>query len=424
MALSPRVPLSPHRCLVAGILAALAGGCDALTRAPDDRADFLAHPDRCLPGDRDPDRNRDRDREREASRLLASWAPTFIQHVARRDAGRDRPTRVDFDGDWDARNKWRNQAEAGASLPPTVYGAAVLTEARAYLFYTLYYPRDWMRPICLPYLCHDNDLENVLVVAEREGPLVFLETKAHLSYHGLSGDEVALDGDGRPLVWVEAGGHGPHPCPRGDPACRAERGRLVYTPKASGDRTPNASGDRQPRRAEGQKIGYELESLRDTLWARRHIEPGRGLWTAGETGPLYYRGARCGRLGRPMGASMAYRVYPGGVRPPWALEGSRGARGDWFFDPAAFALPPGQGPSPGAKSAPAYVFHPFLSDLRGECVGDECARPAAAREPTRLARWLGMGLLAALFALALQRSQRRLSRLSEGQRSARRTRER
>src|SRR5690606_17890273 len=78
-----------------------------------------------------------------AEQLLRRWAPTYVQHVDADDAGADRPTRVDFDGDWDTTNNWDNQARFGTALPPAAYGAAILTRTHAYLTFTLYYPRDW-----------------------------------------------------------------------------------------------------------------------------------------------------------------------------------------------------------------------------------------------------------------------------------------
>ncbi len=382
----------------------------------------LADPARCLPSSvaNEPDH------EDAAARLLERWAPTFVQHVARADAGRDRPTRVDFDGDWNAKNKWRSQARFGTSLPPAAYGAAVLTRTHAYLTYTLYYPRDWIRPICLPYICHDNDLESVLVVVrrdrdwergeERDGELVLIESKAHLRYHELSAREVAVDEDGRPLVAVEAKGHGPHPCRRGDDACAPGPRRLVYV---RGD-PPSPP----PRRADGREVRYELLSLRESLWARRHPIESQGLWTAGETGPLYYAGTRCGRMGDRMGAAMAWSRFPGGVRPPWGLKGSSGARGDWFLDPAAVVAERHPTVAAAGDGALEYVFHPYLNDLARECLGGDCAHPEPPPEPSRASRWAGMGAIAAAFVLALQRSLSRLSRLAGAQPSSRRKRER
>lgn len=304
-----------------------------------------------------------------AEQLLRRWAPTYVQHVDADDRGADRPTRIDFDGDWDTTNNWDHQLAAGAALPPAIYGAAILTPTRAFLTYTLYYPRDWNRRVCVPLICHDNDLETVLVVVERDGRdgrVVEVRTKAHHAISETTSDALARTPDARPLLRVESGGHGVATCRDGDAACRPARGRIVYALGATASAPPGA--------AVGQTVRYELVALRDTLWARRAFSHCR-LWTSGETGPLSYLGARQGRLGAMMGAALAGRRYFGGVRPPWAIKGA-GGRGDWFLDPARGTEP--------------YVFNPFLDDLRAECAGDRC--PASPPEPSTLRRLTSLGV--------------------------------
>ena len=292
-----------------------------------------------------------------ADRLARRWAPVFVQHVGDNDRGADRPTRIDFDGNWDATDNWVHQAELGTALPPAAYTAPILTATHAYLTYTLFYPRDWSR-FCISLICHDNDLESVQLVVERDeadpetgGKLIEIRTKAHHAIDRTTGEGVARTADGRPMFRVESQGHGLAPCKKDDPECVATDGRIVYAP---GDRA-----SAPPQRATGQTVRYELLSLHTTLWPRRHLVNGR-LWTEGESGPLYYEGAKRGRLGLAMGASMAQTTYAGGVRPPWALRGPTGKRGDWFLDPA---------------NGEDYEYNPFLEDLGNECRGASC-KPA------------------------------------------------
>jgi hypothetical protein len=292
------------------------------------------------------------------------WAPVYVQHVADDDEGRDRPTRVDFDGNWDATDNWQHQAEHGTALPPAAYGAAILTTSHAYLTYSLYYPRDWAG-FCVSFVCHDNDLETVQLVVERDdrdGKLVEIRTKAHHSITDTRASDVARTAEGRPILRVEAHGHGIAVCKPGDARCEARPGRLVYQ--------PGVIASPPPVEAAGQRVTYELVSLRDSLWPLRHLGNAR-LWTDGESGPVFYEGKRQGRLGNPMGASMAGSRYLGGVRPPWALKGD-GKRGDWFLDPAA-------------KRGDGYAYNPYLDDLAKECRGKGC-RPAP-KEQSR-ARYL------------------------------------
>lgn len=294
--------------------------------------------------------------------LQRRWAPVYVQHVQTNDRGADRPTRIDFDGNWDATDNWDHQAEYRTNLPPAAYGAAILTRTHAYLTYTLYYPRDWSW-LCISLVCHDNDLETVQLIVERDagdGKLLGVRTKAHHAMADVPADKLARSADGRPILQVESQGHGIGVCKRGDPACAPRPGRIVYV--------PGSAPSKPPARALGQEVTYELLSLHDTLWAHRGLDA--RLWTSGETGPLFYDGRHRGRLGHVMGAAMASSQFEGGVRPPWALKGPNGRRGDWFLDPA----------SDRNRSA-TYDYNPFLDDLSSECRGPRC-RPAPP-EPSK-----------------------------------------
>jgi hypothetical protein len=339
--------------------------------------------------------------ERTADRLLYAWAPTFVQAVAADHAAHDRPTRIDFDGDWDSTNNWDHLPARGAPPPAAAYGAAVLTAHHAYLTYTLYYPRDWASPVCVPYICHDNDLESALLVIAldrapgTDGALVLAETKRHHGYDAVAGGEVARDADGRPLFAVESGGHGAHPCrTEDDAACEPSPGRTRYRLAGAGGR----AGAAEP---------YELLSLRDALWARRSIAGhAASLWAES---PLWYRGERHGRLGAPLGIAMAGRRFRGTVRPPWGLRAPAGERGDWFLDPAAVVAARYPAVVAPDGDAQRYTFHPFLDDLRRECGGDRCARIAVARESGQTEQWASLGAVGMLLAASLWRARLRMA---------------
>lgn len=342
----------------------------------------------------------------EAARLLERWAPVFVQHVAPRDAGQDRPTRVDFDGDWVMVNNWANQAHLGTAVPAYAYGGAVLTETHAYLTYSLFYPRDWERPICLPYVCHENDLENVLVVVRRggEGELQLVETKTHRDFVGRTPRGLALEG-GRPLLRVEAYGHGTHACAPGEAACAPGQGRIVYTPgRAAGVPPPEPRGERVP---------YALLSMRDTLWQHRDSETRDAdlTWEDGADGRTGYVSVSAGRVGRPIGVRIAGRRFSWGASPPWGQKAPLGARGAWFLDPAHVVLARFEldgGRAPGARR---YVWNPYLDDLAAECSGRACPEPAARGVATAAvtSSWASGGL-----ALALGMLLRRLLRGRQG----------
>lgn len=307
----------------------------------------------------------------EAQALLLAFAPVFIQEQDPSSAKPDTPLPIDFDGDWRATNNWDNLDRVSpSSLRPAAYGAAILTRTHAFLTYVLFYPRDWASPFCVPYICHDNDLEAVQLVVKRasfDAPatLLYVETKAHFDYVAAKASELSRDHTGRPLLRVESQGHGIYPV-----LC-AEK-----LPEQARKLTPT---------------DYELFSLHTTLWARRDPGASSGeLWTSGETGYLAYTGARQGRVGAPLGASMAGRKYAGGVRPPWGLRASVGARGDWFLDPAFVANARHPAIFQEQEFDTGYDFNPFLDDLARECSGETCA-PAPPRPPPSLTAQTALG---------------------------------
>ncbi|HEX5101887.1 MAG TPA: hypothetical protein VFV94_20400 [Polyangiaceae bacterium] len=316
--------------------------------------------------------------ENEAARLSARWAPVFLQRTSREHPERDRPLPVDFDGNWDATDNWRHTTPAFSRTRPVVYGSAILTATHAFLTYTLFYPRDW-ESLCLPYLCHDNDLEVLLLVVERGGAtngpgrLVLVETKAHKSYVALRGAEVARAAGERPLVKVESGGHGMYALRARDRVVGADR--WFVPERATTPFTP-------PGAAALER--YALLSLRETLWPRRSPASERGrLWKQGESDAFAYSGTRAGRRGRSLAAWMNGSEYTGGVRPPWALKADE-ARGDWFLDPALSTLGNYRSWFPaGRPVATAYAYNPYLDDLGRECAGKACPKPSVPRRGTR-----------------------------------------
>jgi hypothetical protein len=336
----------------------------------------------------------------EADRLLRRWAPTFVQAVEPDDAGRDRPMRIDFDGDWDATNNWDNQPRHWRDTTPVVYGSAILTDSHAYLTYTLFYPRDWSALLCIPWVCHDNDLEVAQVVVERDGEVVLVETKTHSNFITVSGATLSRDSRGRPMLAVESQGHGITACVSGDASCAPLPGRILY---ALGGASGTASDA-----ALGQTTGYELMPLHETLWARRGLSgEGRHLWESKE--PLTYAGVAPEKLMARLGTAMAGRRYAGGVRPPWGVRAEPGARGEWFLNPAAvlWRRHPellGRHGSPSLR----YLFNPFADDLVLDCARGACAvsplQAGVGPTGTAAGALLGLGLGLVRWRLVRRRS--------------------
>lgn len=132
-------------------------------------------------------------------RLAEEFAP-----VLRQETGHgwryDIPVAADFDGDWLARNNWRN-AET-AELVPTLYYRARSVPGATLLFFVGFYPRDYSW-ICLPVICHENDLEGMVLRIEN-GKIRSVETQFHNAFRAA----LPEFSSGRPLVRAEWGGHG------------------------------------------------------------------------------------------------------------------------------------------------------------------------------------------------------------------------
>lgn len=310
--------------------------------------------------------------------LAQAWAPVLLQENRFRGDNRtqDLPVAFDFDGDWDARNNWQNQPEHTAAAEPVVHYALVATERRAYLTYYLFYPRDWAK-LCVPMVCHENDLEQFTLVIENDGSdrgrLLLMDAKFHRSDRGYpapdseakcvddSGAKLSLTDDGRPLLRVEWGGHGVTTCDmdgdgKRDPGCVSPKEDVwQLLPPGASPVALKKPADERP---------YRLAPLAQTLWKQRHASA--GIW-AEEA--FRYEGARLGKIGGDIGVSFA--GSRGGARAPWGVRPKgNAAAGDRFFDPALHIAD--RWKLPGGADGTDYVEHPFLSDLTTECATSNC----------------------------------------------------
>jgi hypothetical protein len=320
----------------------------------------------------------------DAASLAAHHAPVIVQeaHEQGGNLTQDLPVDFDFDGDWDMRNNWANQPAGTSRASPVVHWSVVATRRHAWITYFLYYPRDWSW-VCLPLVCHENDLEQFTLVVANDGgagrPLL-LEAKYHRGERGYpvpgagavprlrTAAVLGSSDDGRPLVRVEWGGHGVTSCDLDGDGARDARcvraatnhTRVLHPP---GARPIALTGARPPQ-------AYELRALHDTLWSRRSL--GHDLWAPGL---LSFQGRRLGRLGRALG--VAFAGSRGGARAPWGVRAKgRSLAGERFFDPAAALTD--RWILPGPPLDDAYVENRFVDDLRRECDGAACDGTALA----------------------------------------------
>lgn len=105
--------------------------------------------------------------------LAKRWAPI---HYADVDAtgsyalgGKsDYITAINYDGDWNGFNNWNNAGNY--SLAAHCYYSVVESETHWFITYAFFHPRDWTdNPLAYSLDQHENDLEGVLVVVEKNG---------------------------------------------------------------------------------------------------------------------------------------------------------------------------------------------------------------------------------------------------------------
>jgi len=280
--------------------------------------------------------------------LARHWAPIIHQGAA---SAQDFLTRVDYDGDWIGSNNWENFPEG--DLSAYVYYSVIETETHFFIFYSLFHPRDY-EPFCLPFLCHENDMESLQLVVLKDGSpfgrLQAMETLAHSHIYLYTADPWVGDGflrvladviweGGRPVVYVETYGHGI----RGH-ELEFEEGEVVYR---VGEEAEIPAG------IEDADVGYRLIPIYETLWPRRDQVGDGKLFDR----PFDYRGRVLPASfdGDNFGADRA--------NAPWGYAqeiGDELARGDWFLDPARALAYHADFPPPFSQT---YLFNPYLADL-------------------------------------------------------------
>jgi hypothetical protein len=284
------------------------------------------------------------------------FAPIHYQFVDRNgrnglDGRADFVTRVDFDGDWNARNDWENAAHY--PLPGTVYHSVVETKSHWFVVYAFFHPRDWADSLFNTE--HENDCEGVLVVARRDGTrfgkLEAAVTIAHSDFYSFvpasgrwSAAAETIDGaleldtnsGERPLTTQEAKGHALKAWRSGD-----SFDGIVYRPSRIPG-PPPTPGDRT--------ASYVLVDV---------FELG-GLWQRRNDADLFVRtGAFAGNDGGGCG-SGAVLCTLNAANPPWNWDDTDDGvpRGAIATDPVSLVTRYFRIPEPLSRS---YAYNPFLA---------------------------------------------------------------
>jgi hypothetical protein len=233
-----------------------------------------------------------------ADSVASRWAPVIHQEIGS-EPHADEFTRVDFDGDWNAKNNWEHLTKF--PRPASVYYAVIESEQFYFITYALFFPRDYAS-LCFWMHCHENDFEGLRVTVKKPDTLWRLETLAHNRLSVLERPKIVE-------VMVEREGHGVYAKPPSAPF-------KTYQPQ-----------------------DYELISL-DGLWQRRKSDLFRGEFVyQGRTLPANFSGDDW----------IVWGI--GAAKPPWAWEmwGTDWDKGEWFMHPLK-----------GVKEN--YLHHPYIVD--------------------------------------------------------------
>lgn len=279
-------------------------------------------------------------------RLAEHWAP-FIAQETWWQPKSDVPTRFDFDGDWNGGNNWDN-AETGSSQA-YVYYAAVETSTHWFLHYNFFHPRDYSDN-CIAGTCHENDNEGIILTVRKDGSefgkLELMETLAHNNtysftnesrlrkgVHNIDGKIDLYDGY-RPMVFLEAGGHGAQGTSGEHSLYSAARQEfksgtgitLVYRGVAE-----------RPKHANDRLVGYDLLPIESTWWPRTNTSSEKTFDAEYVYEPF---GGRPGAGMKFQGSFYGRKEGVNKAKPFWGWHDERTRKGkvlntgQWALDPA------------------------------------------------------------------------------------------
>jgi len=152
--------------------------------------------------------------------LVEHYAP-FIAQETWFDPKADYLAHFNYDGNWKGEDNWENLKKGSSQA--AVYYDVIETETHWFLQYSFFHPRDYS-DVCIAGTCHENDFEGLILTVRKNettfGKLEVMETLAHNNIYSFTNDPSIKNGvhniDGkidlhegvRPIVFIEAGGHG------------------------------------------------------------------------------------------------------------------------------------------------------------------------------------------------------------------------
>lgn len=282
--------------------------------------------------------------------LAEHYAP-FIAQETWFEPKADYLARFDFDGNWRGDDNWEN-LKTGSSQA-FVYYAAMETESHWFLIYNLFHPRDYS-DFCVVGTCHENDNEGLILTIRKDrsefGKLEVMETLAHNNIYSFSNDNAIKNGvhdiDGtidlydkdRPVVFIEAGGHGVFGSGAKQSLFDAKKGEfrdntgVTYIYKARAERPANAND---------RLVGYALLPIYQEWWTKGTNDNGANNETFENFFSYEPAGGRPGTASRFISGAFHGRTASSNMAKPfWAWHDNRTkkkkllATGQWALDPA------------------------------------------------------------------------------------------
>ncbi len=310
--------------------------------------------------------------------IATAFAPIFYQSLGSQSRF-DFITNFDFDGDWRGDNNWTNAADTRFPLLAYIYYSVAETETHYFVTYAVFHPRDYKGgdrdgvalseaieigiELLGEYdstgifdqatLAHENDLEGVLVVAEKRGKglqdaqVQYVETLAHNRFLKYTSDKLTTQGfelikliGQRPELYIESRGHGIQ-SNLAKKRQKQDKKILIYS-------YTGKPGDSAKQSNHG-KIGYALIPIYSTLWSKALTGENQTYAVTNDYIKLltavrinYSEGTNLKSLwsNSTIKLGLAFRGSIGGknrARPPWGwFDSTERDRplGEWFFDPA------------------------------------------------------------------------------------------
>ena len=308
--------------------------------------------------------------------LAVHYAPLVAQETWFNPKA-DYLARFDYDGNWKGDDNWENLAKGSAQA--YVYYAVVESKSHWFLHYNFFHARDYS-DICIVGTCHENDNEGMILTVRKDGTkfgkLEVMETLAHNNIYSFSNDKkikkgvhnidgkLDLDSKNRPIVFIEAGGHGVLGSGYKKSFFSAKKMDFI---KNTGVTYIYKGIAETPKHANDRNVGYALLPIYDHWWSRGN----QNSDASNDTFDGFYEYAPYGDRPKASaefiaGSFKGRTASKNMAKPFWAWHDRRTKSkkvlntGQWALDPA-YAVSKNLKFPKNRPVSTEYVFNPYLA---------------------------------------------------------------